>query len=338
MTDIFISYSHKDEAWKDALKQQLQVLQLHTEFTVWDDRQIQMGDNWKPAIEQAISRAKIVILLVSSDFLASEFVTCQEIPKFLQRREQDGLRIVPVILRPCAWRTVYWLENLQGATKDNKPLSMYTLGSFELEQVFSEITEKVHSLLLNEIENEQIYTLHLNSVEENSSVKTIDEQNNKSLELSKPTDHFSSKQLITHSNKNHKVLIIITIILILSIFSWWFITKIPLFSEPEVIPIPPGSFSMGCNKEKTCQDDERPIHKVTIQAFSVGKYEVTFKDWAMCVINGGCQHKPEKWWRGKFPMIGRLPIVGVSWNDTQEYVQWLKKKTGKNYRLLTEAE
>lgn len=148
MTDIFISYSHKDEAWKDALRQQLQVLQLHTEFAIWDDRQIEVGASWLPAIENAIAQARVAILLVSSDFLASEFVTRQEIPKFLQRREQEGLRIVPVLVRPCAWKTVPWLASLQGAVKDNKPLSAYPLGSFELEEAFSAITEKVHALLM----------------------------------------------------------------------------------------------------------------------------------------------------------------------------------------------
>lgn len=148
MTDIFISYSHQDERWKDELKQQLQVLQLHAGFAVWDDRQIAVGDNCLPVIEQAIAQARIAVLLVSSDFLTSNFIVRQEIPKFLQRREQQGLCIVPVVVRPCAWKTVPWLASLQGATKDNKPLSAYAWGSYELEQAFSEITERVHALLL----------------------------------------------------------------------------------------------------------------------------------------------------------------------------------------------
>ncbi|MBK8452943.1 MAG: SUMF1/EgtB/PvdO family nonheme iron enzyme [Thiofilum sp.] len=165
MTDIFISYSHKDEAWKDALRQQLQVLQLHTEFAIWDDRQIEVGASWLPAIENAIAQARVAILLVSSDFLASEFVTRQEIPKFLQRREQEGLRIVPVIVRPCAWKTVPWLASLQGAVKDNKPLSAYPLGSFELEEAFSAITEKVHALLMAAKHEDEVKRIEAERVE-----------------------------------------------------------------------------------------------------------------------------------------------------------------------------
>ncbi|MEZ5448981.1 MAG: toll/interleukin-1 receptor domain-containing protein [Thiolinea sp.] len=82
MTDIFISYSHKDELWKDELQKQLRVLQLHGEFSVWDDRQIEMGKQWLTAIEDAIAQAKVAILLVSSDFLTSSFVAKEEIPRF----------------------------------------------------------------------------------------------------------------------------------------------------------------------------------------------------------------------------------------------------------------
>jgi formylglycine-generating enzyme required for sulfatase activity len=75
---------------------------------------------------------------------------------------------------------------------------------------------------------------------------------------------------------------------------------------------------------------------VTIERpFAVGKYEVTFAEWDACVTAGGCDHKPgdQGWGRG------RRPVFGVSWNDiTRQYLPWLNRKTGKSYRLLTEAE
>ena len=69
-------------------------------------------------------------------------------------------------------------------------------------------------------------------------------------------------------------------------------------------------------------------------AFAVGKYEVTFDEWDACVSAGGCSHKPgdEGWGRG------RHPVIKVSWNDVQTYLVWLSNKTGKTYRLLSEAE
>lgn len=147
MTDIFISYSHQDEKWKDALQKQLRVLQLHADFTVWDDRQIDIGDTWLPQIEAAIAAAKVAILLISSDFLISEFVCRQEIPRFLQRRAADGLRVVPLVVEPCPWQAVGWLANLQGATKDNEPLSRHTWDSYALKHELSQVALKVYALL-----------------------------------------------------------------------------------------------------------------------------------------------------------------------------------------------
>ena len=89
MTDIFISYSHKDEAWKDVLLDHLLVLQNHGEFAVWDDRQIKLGDDWYPAITDAIEAAKVAVLLISADFLKSDFVRSEEIPKLLKRRAEE---------------------------------------------------------------------------------------------------------------------------------------------------------------------------------------------------------------------------------------------------------
>jgi formylglycine-generating enzyme required for sulfatase activity len=81
--------------------------------------------------------------------------------------------------------------------------------------------------------------------------------------------------------------------------------------------------------------NEGPQRKVAIaKPFGVGKFELTFAEWDACVAAGGCKHKPEDqgWGRGK------QPAINVSWDDAKEYVGWLSKKTGRSYRLLTEAE
>nr|HPQ97385.1 toll/interleukin-1 receptor domain-containing protein [Thiolinea sp.] len=156
MTDIFISYSHKDEPWKNALQKHLGVLQLHGEFSVWEDRQLEIGEEWLPAIENAIARAKIAILLVSSDFLNSGFVARQEIPRFLQRRQQDGLRVIPVMVHPCAWQTVPWLAALTGGVEDNQPLSRFEPGSYQLNEVLADVALKVHHLLQASREEERL--------------------------------------------------------------------------------------------------------------------------------------------------------------------------------------
>ncbi len=120
---IFISYSHKDEAWKDRLVTQLRVLEMEGILDVWDDRRIEAGADWFPEIEQAIERASVAILLISADFLTSKFILGEEVPRLLERRQKEGLRVIPLIVRPCAWKVLRWLSPIQARPKDGRPLS-----------------------------------------------------------------------------------------------------------------------------------------------------------------------------------------------------------------------
>ena len=106
---------------------------------------------------------------------------------------------------------------------------------------------------------------------------------------------------------------------------------------PEMVVVPSGSFEMGSpSGEADRYDDEGPVHRVTFERpFAVGVYEVTFGEWEACVSGGGCGgHRPddEGWGRGN------RPVVNVSWEDAQAYVGWLSRKTGEEYRLLSESE
>ena len=106
---------------------------------------------------------------------------------------------------------------------------------------------------------------------------------------------------------------------------------------PEMVVIPAGSFLMGSpESEKGRGSDEVPQHRVTIPApFAAGVYEVTFEEWDACVGDGGCGgYRPYDWGWGR----GRRPVIEVSWEDAQAYVEWLSVKTGEEYRLLSEAE
>ena len=98
--------------------------------------------------------------------------------------------------------------------------------------------------------------------------------------------------------------------------------------------IPAGSFRMG-DIQGGGNSDEKPVHRVRIKAFLLGKTEVTFAQWDACVAAGGCSRKPsdEGWGRGS------RPVINVSWKDiTEQFIPWLNKITGKSYRLPTEAE
>jgi len=124
MSKIFISYSHKDEKWKDKLVEHLQVLELEGYCSLWDDRKIEMGVDWFPEIEKALQEAGIAVLLISAHFLTSKFIREQEVPRILERRRKEGLRVIPIIVEPCPWKKVEWLASIQLLPKDGKPLSI----------------------------------------------------------------------------------------------------------------------------------------------------------------------------------------------------------------------
>jgi formylglycine-generating enzyme required for sulfatase activity len=100
---------------------------------------------------------------------------------------------------------------------------------------------------------------------------------------------------------------------------------------PEMVSLPPGSFIMG---ERNGDPSERPAHQVTIRKpFAIGKYEVTVGQWKACVAAGGCRYNPKK-----AGSDDTLPVRDISWSDAQQYINWLRKKTGQPYRMPTEAE
>ena len=102
----------------------------------------------------------------------------------------------------------------------------------------------------------------------------------------------------------------------------------------EMVSIPAGTFRMGDLSDEG-DDDERPVHSVEVPAFNMGKHEVTFTQWDTCVADGGCgRYRPddEGWGRGN------RPVINVSWDDAQGYIDWLNDKTGGNFRLPSEAE
>lgn len=126
MPSVFISYSHLNEDWKKRVHGHLAVLAHQGLLTVWEDRQIAAGDDWLPEIEKAIETAQVAVLLISREFLNSNFILGKEIPELLKRRKEAGLRIIPLIVRPCAWQKVDWLQSIQGRPKDNQPLSGFS--------------------------------------------------------------------------------------------------------------------------------------------------------------------------------------------------------------------
>ena len=142
---VFISYSHKDEDWKARLVTQLSILQTDGILDIWDDHRIEAGDDWYHEIQGAINAASIAILMISPDFLTSKFITTEEVPRLLERNAKEGLRIIPIILRPCAWLEIKWLARYMARPKDGRPLS--TVDSSQVDTELATITTEINQLL-----------------------------------------------------------------------------------------------------------------------------------------------------------------------------------------------
>jgi hypothetical protein len=112
---IFISYSHRDKGVKDRLVTHIGVLP-GVQFELWDDSKIQIGEDWQRGIREALGRADAGVLLISADFLTSEFIKSKELPALLPKP------LYPILIGYCAWEQVPWLARLQMLTDNGKPL------------------------------------------------------------------------------------------------------------------------------------------------------------------------------------------------------------------------
>lgn len=143
---LFISYSHKDKEYLDRLMVHLTPLKRKGLIDPWVDTRLKAGDKWKVEIEEALDQAKVAILLISADFLASDFIVDNELPPILSKASSEGTRIIPIILKPCRFKRD---ENLSPFLSINEPdAPLATLAHADQEFLYDEASSLVESLLM----------------------------------------------------------------------------------------------------------------------------------------------------------------------------------------------
>jgi hypothetical protein len=142
---VFISYSREDEAEKDELVSHLGVLQGSGLLEIWVDDQIEPGGDWAKDINQAINRAQVAILLITRNFLNSNFNLKTELPHLLKRRQSEGVTVFPIIARPCAWRKVDWLARMSVRPKNGNPI--WREGGRYVDEELAAIAEEVADII-----------------------------------------------------------------------------------------------------------------------------------------------------------------------------------------------
>lgn len=143
---VFISYSHKDEDWKERVETHLRVLAGQGHLETWDDRRIGAGEDWYEAIMQAIEAGSVAVLLVSANSLTSGFILKEEVPRLLALRDSGKLRrLIPLVIKPCPWQAVDWLKRMNLRPRDGKPLS--TMSDPEAEEAMAAFAMEVFQLM-----------------------------------------------------------------------------------------------------------------------------------------------------------------------------------------------
>jgi predicted aspartyl protease len=123
--EIFYSYSHKDEALRKKLETHLSILKKQGVISAWHDRCIPAGSSWAKAIDEHLNTADIILLLVSADFLASDYCYEKEMSRAMERHELKEARVIPVILRDCDWEFALF-SKLQALPRDGKPVTAWS--------------------------------------------------------------------------------------------------------------------------------------------------------------------------------------------------------------------
>jgi hypothetical protein len=141
---IFICYNEKDKKWKQLLEEQLGVLEQDG-LEVFSDTNIETGEDRIQKIEEALRRACVAVLLVSAGSLNPKLILSEERKTLLTLRDQQGLRIFPIIVRSCLWEKVEWLSRLGVRPRDKKPLEEKSAAKTnrELTDIVAEIAKIV---------------------------------------------------------------------------------------------------------------------------------------------------------------------------------------------------
>lgn len=285
---LFISYAHKDDGFRRDLESHLSPLRRQGVLEVWSDRQIDVGQEWWPEIRSNLEAADLILLLISSDFLASDFCCERELKRAMERHEAGEACVIPVFLRPCDWKGAPF-GTLQGVPDDAKPITEWE----NRDRAFTIIAQAIRRAAASFCSPE-------------------------------PKDR-PKPEVTWPGSRQHTE-------------SQW--PDFHIFQDapyaPEIVVLPKGEFLMGSiEDDELAFDGERPQHAVRIgYRLAVGRYPVTFQEWGACVADAGTTHLPNDQGWGR----ERKPVINVSWEDAQQYLSWLSRKTGQIYRLLTEAE
>lgn len=136
--EVFISYSKQDKELRDGLLSHLRILETKGIIS-WHDRQILPGTEWDEEIKARLNAADIILLLISADFLATDYCTQVEIPEALRRHEAGEATVIPVVLRSCTWDLTP-LAAIQAYPEKAKPIKSWP----DIDEAYTDVVRGVY--------------------------------------------------------------------------------------------------------------------------------------------------------------------------------------------------
>jgi formylglycine-generating enzyme required for sulfatase activity len=307
---VFISYTRVDREWVDRLQRMMKPLLRAggQQIELWDDSQIEPGAKWRAAIETALAQAKVALLLVSDNFLASEFVMNEEVPKLLAAAEAEGVRVLWVSLSPCL--------------VEHTPIGEYQ-AVLPLDQ----------------------YLVELDKPRQQRALKTIAERIREALvepgpepdhEPDPPAPEPAPPGLHSHSFRLETARIV-------RAGNGWEVQRQPLQVEGALVDlgngvslplmrIPAGAFLMGSPADVQGRyDDEAPQHRVRVGEFWMGQTAITQAQWRAVMHSNPSRFKDQ-------PDSDQRPVEQVSWRDAMAFCRRLSERSGRRFTLPSEAQ
>lgn len=144
-SQVFISYCHVDREYLNRLLVHLKPLEREGKIDVWADTKLRSGDKWRKEIELALSKANAAVLLISADFMASDFIANNELPPLLRSAEERGTRIFPLLVRASRFARAKNLNHFQAVNDPKNPISALPIS--EQESVYDSLAEQVEQWL-----------------------------------------------------------------------------------------------------------------------------------------------------------------------------------------------
>jgi formylglycine-generating enzyme required for sulfatase activity len=315
--NVFISYSHQDEGLKDELvNYHLKLLQRDGKINTWQDRNIEAGAVWDEEIRNNLKKADIILMLVTRQFLASDYCYGKEMMRAIKRHEEGTARVISVILGPCSWQYTPF-QKLQVLPQDGKPVTRWADQADAFLDIELGIRQVVDSLIAERqaAEAQQSHQGRQQQTAPQTTPTTLPATKTFKFEVV-TLNNQGQEQTRTRQQAEY------------------FTEDLGNGTWLDMVLIPGGSFMMGSpNSEGDAS--ERPQHKVTVQPFCMGKFAVTQAQWravaAMPKVERDLEADPS--FKGAM-----RPVEGVSWYGAVEFCKRLSRYANRQYRLPSEAE